>query len=172
MFLNLNVRWLMADQVDGIELGELLHEYIEREEEVAMLADGVELSGGLGYSARYPRPPLFKLLTSLTISEPLYHGFLEDSRVISYVLTHARQLKELRLEQMEVNMDEAFTCRLIGAPLKKLDLSFTNITDVTIDVLCQQLAPTLRSLALNDCDRLTSQGFIRSLIVNGNNSHK
>ena len=139
--------------------------YIEREE-AAMLAGDVESI----YSDRYPRPPLFEHLTSLTISEPLYHGFLEDPRVISYVLAHARRLNELRLEQMAVNMDEAFSRRLIGAPLEKLDLSLTEITDATIDVLCQQLAASLRTLELKGCHGLTLQGLSFHYSDNNDNS--
>ena len=146
----------MAGQVDTRQLGELLHEYIEREE-AAMLAGGAESI----YSARYPRPPFFEHLTSLTISDPWDDGQLpDDPRVLSYVLAHARRLKELRLVQMAVNMDEAFTRRLIGAPLEKLDISLTENTDATIDVLCQQLATSLRSLELLGCRSLTLQGLL------------
>ena len=62
---------------------------------------------------------------------------------------------------MMEKMDEAFTRRLIGAPLEKLDLSLTEITDATIDVLCQQLASSLRSLKLQACEGLTQQGLIK-----------
>ena len=155
-------------------ISELLHEYVEQEEEATMRA-GVGPDSNAIYNARYPKPPLFQHLTSLRISDPWDNRLLEDPRVISYVLAYARRLKKLRHEYIMINMDEAFTRRLIGAPLEKLDISCTMSTDVTIDVLCQQLAPTLRSLALNDCDRLTPQGIITLLNnchYNDTNSHK
>ena len=83
----------------------------------------------------------------------------EDPRVISYVLAHARQLKTLKLNQEMLNMDEAFTRRPIVAPLEELEHHITQITDVTIDVLCQQLAPTLRSLTLSACEQVTREAF-------------
>ena len=104
--------------------------------------------------------PLFAHLTSLSIVKA-GNAMLEDARVISYVLAHGRQLKLLRLDQILASMDDAFTHRrLIGAPLEQLDLSITNITDATIDVLCRQpqLAATISSLTLLSCKQLTRQG--------------
>ena len=155
-------------------ISELLHDYIELEEEAAMRA-GVGLDSCIISSARYPKPPLFEHLTSLSISDPWEDRLLDDPRVLSYVLAHARQLKNLQLLQIKVDMDEAFTRRLIGAPLEKLDISNTEITDVTIDALCLHLAPTLRSLILHDCGCLTRQGLITLLNnchYNDTNSHK
>ena len=122
------------DPVYEMSLRDLLDEYVEREE-AAMLA-GVKVDSI--YGTQYPGPPLLEHLTSLTIHGPLYDEFLKDPRVTSYVLAYARQLKNLQLGQMMVNMDEAFTRQLIGAPLEKLDLDRAQCTDVTIDVLCQQ----------------------------------
>ena len=155
-------------------ISELLHDYIELEEEAAMRA-GVGLDSCIISSARYPKPPLFEHLTSLSISDPWEDRLLDDPRVLSYVLAHARQLKNLQLLQIKVDIDEAFTRRLIGAPLEKLDISNTEITDVTIDALCLHLAPTLRSLILHDCGCLTRQGlitFLNNCHYNDTNSHK
>ena len=69
-------------------LGELLREYVEQGE--------VDVDNNKDESRS--RPPLFGCLTSLSISET-NNGKLEDPRVISYVLAHARRLKSLRLEQ-------------------------------------------------------------------------
>ena len=158
----------------GDVLSAILHEYVEQEEEAAMRA-GVGLDSCIVSSARYPKPPFFEHLTSLSISDPWEDRLLDDPRVLSYVLAHARQLKKLQLLQIKVDIDEAFTRRLIGAPLEKLDISNTEITDVTIDALCLHLAPTLRSLILHDCGCLTRQGLITLLNnchYNDTNSHK
>ena len=159
---------MTGSQVEGIALSHMLHEYVEREE--AEKLAGVD---SYIYSTRYSRPPLFDHLTSLDACE--YFKELEDPQVISYVLAHARQLKTLKLNQEMPNMDEAFTRRPIGAPLEKLDISNTEITDVTIDALCLHLAPTLRSLILHDCGCLTRQGlitFLNNCHYNDTNSHK
>ena len=148
-------RWRMASPVEGTALSELLHEYIEREE-AEMPADfNVE---SCIYSSRYSMPPLFDHLTWLNACE-YSNDKLQDSRVVSYVLANARQLKTLKLNQEMLNMDEAFTRRPIGAPLEELELRMKQITDVTIDVLCQQLAATLRSLTLSACEQVTREGF-------------
>ena len=134
-----DVRWLM-DQVDGKVLSELLCE-------------------SSIYSSRCASHPLFEHLTSLTISESNKNTF-KDARVISYVLAHARQLKKLSLAVSLLKMDDAFTRQLIGAPLEKLEIfDGSGITDVTIDVLCQQLAASLRSLTLYKCDGISRTGF-------------
>ena len=133
-----------AREVDGVVLGELLHEYVEQGEDNS--------------NDSRSRPPLFGSLTSLSIS--VTGKELKDPRVISYVLANARRLKTLQLELTMLKMDDAFTRRLIGAPLEHLEIHFAAITDVTIDVLCQQLAASLRSLTLLACYRVTRQGFI------------
>ena len=143
---------MTGSQVEGIALSHMLHEYVEREE--AEKLAGVD---SYIYSTRYSRPPLFDHLTSLDACE--YFKELEDPQVISYVLAHARQLKTLKLNQEMPNMDEAFTRRPIGAPLEELELQITQITDLTVDVLCQQLAATLRSLTLSICEQVTREGF-------------
>ena len=143
------------DKVEGKVINQLLDEYVEQEE-AAMACESIYRR-----TTQYSTPPLFEHLTSLTISAFLSGSFLKDPRVISYVLAHARRLKKLRLGTMMEKMDEAFTRRLIGAPLEKLDLSLTEITDATIDVLCQQLASSLRSLKLQACEGLTQQGLIK-----------
>ena len=56
--------------------------------------------------------PLFAHLTSLSIAKT-GNALLEDARVFSYVLAHARQLTWLRLEQTLANMDDAFNHRLL-----------------------------------------------------------
>ena len=139
----------MGRQVDADMISELLHEYVEQEEEAATdnTADSI---------CNRSRPPLFGLLTKLTIYAPSY----EDPRAYSYVLAHARRLKTLIIKQTLLNIDSAFTRQLIGAPLEQLEFHFTEITNVTIYVLCQQLAASLRSLTLHGCDLITQEGFI------------
>ena len=88
---------------------------------------------------------------------------LDDPRLISYVLTHAHRLNSLRLQQLSIEDDE-LTHRqlLIGAPLEQLTLCQLDVTDATIDVMCKQLAASLRSLTLQACENLTRQGCFSS----------
>ena len=148
------------DQVDFYDLTELLHEYVEREEG-AMLG-GADVESSI-YSNRYASHPLFEHLTSLKIYESVREE-VQDPRVISYVLAHARRLKKLELGISNLKIDDAFTRQLIGAPLEQLTI-FDNseMTDVTIDVLCQQLADTLRSLTLRECRRVSRTGINKAV---------
>ena len=151
-----DVRWLM-EQVDLHELYQLLHEYVERED-AAMLGSGDVESI---YSSRYATHPLFEHLTSLRIEHFRLtdRKEVEDARVISYVLTHARRLRKLKLWVGYLKIDDAFTRHLIGAQLEKLEINISSgITDITIDVLCQQLAASLCSLTLSRCTRVSRTG--------------
>ena len=144
------------DQFSGIELSDLLHEYVEREE--AAMLGGADVESSI-YSNRYASHPLFEHLTSLKIAQLLDKEF-QDTRVISYVLAHARRLKKLTIFLPNHKIDDAFTRQLIGAPLEKfVIIGSSGITDVTIDVLCQQLATSLRSLTLRECGRVSRTGF-------------
>ena len=62
-----------------------------------------------------------------------------------------------------LTIEDAFTRQLIRAPLEELEIfDSTGITDVTLDVLCQQLAAYLRSLTLRTCMNVTGQGLQQS----------
>ena len=133
------------DQVYEHQLYQLIHEYVERDEAAG--------------SSRYASHPIFEHLTSLQI---VGIGSVEfqDARVISYHLTHARRLKKLELELENLKIDGAFTRRIIDAPLEQLKIfDSSEITDVTIDVICQQLAASLRSLTLCGCTRVSRTGI-------------
>ena len=57
-----------------------------------------------------------------------------------------------------LTIEDAFTRQLIGAPLEELEIfDSSGITDVTLDVLCQQLAASLRSLTLSTCVNVTGK---------------
>ena len=98
------------------------------------------------YSSRYANFPLFEHLTPLKIFESIEEEEeFKDPRVISYVLAHSRRLKKLEIELKlflsNLKIDDAFTGQLICAPLEQLKIFCSSeMTDVTIDVLCQQLA--------------------------------
>ena len=136
-------------QVDGELLSQLFSKYVEQGE--------TAVDNNVDSIYNETKHPLFGFLTSLDINKTGEE--LTDPRVIRYVLAHARRLKTLRLESSMPNLDDAFTRQLIGAPLEELDFKFTEITDVTIDVLCHQLATTLRSLSLCGCEKVTQKGL-------------
>ena len=53
---------------------------------------------------------------------------------------------------------------LIGAPLEQLKICHSSkMTDATIEVLCQQLAGSLRSLTLCGCTRVSRTGFNKAI---------
>ena len=103
------------------------------------------------------RPPLFDCLTHLTVYEEWSDTFEENTRVLKYLITHARHLKTLRLLINMVQLDNAF--KRIGAQFEELDLEGLNITDATIDALCRTQAASLRRLTLKGCHELTRRGW-------------
>ena len=154
-----DVRWLM-DQVLANELSELLHEYVDREE--AATLGGADVESSI-YSSRCVSHPLFEHLTSLHIDQ-WDRKAIEDARVISYVLAHARRLKKLELLMYNLKIDDAFTRQLIGAPLEQLKICHSSeMTDATIDIICQQLAASLRYLTLRGCNRVSRTGFNKAV---------
>ena len=133
----------------------MLNEAVEQEE-------AEEHDHGVDFIfSRSMRHPLVDYLANLYIFEN-DELILQDPRIISYVLAHARRLQVLVLYQNLPSMDDAFTRKLIGAPLLRLDVSHTTITDATIDALCNQLADTLCSLTLKGCQQITREGSINA----------
>ena len=137
------------DQVYEHQLYQLIHEYVERDEAAG--------------SSRYASHPIFEHLTSLQIVGMASEEFA-CQRFISYVLAHARRLKKLELWPGNIKIDKAFTLQLIGAPLEHLGIDCSSeMTDVTIDVLCQQLVASLRSLTLRGCTRVSRTGINKAI---------
>ena len=149
-------------------MSEMLHDYVEKSatDEIGRGGDEGDDATSMSPSSG-EQPVLFGYLTSLFIVEEYDEYFYDDPRVVSYVLTHALQLKTLSVQVGMANLDDAF--KHIGAQLEDLDLSQTSITDATIDVLCQQLAPSLRRLTLDGCYSITRQGNVFN--NNNNNNH-
>ena len=102
-------------------------------------------------------PKFFDYLTKLVLYRDFDEAsYDEDPRLVSYLLAHARRLNSLRFDH-RANMDREFTLQLIGALLEELVLC--RVSDVTIDVLCHQLAHSLQRLTLFACLSVSRQGL-------------
>ena len=109
------------------------------------------------YLAKPMLERLLGCLSHLVVYDQSGYDFNDDTRVLNYVLSHARHLKRLCLRVSMVSLDNAF--KHVSAKPEELDLSGSNITDATIDVLCQHHTSSLRRLTLKGCHGLTRQGF-------------
>ena len=105
----------------------------------------------------------FKCLTHLNVYDETDVYDDEDPlvlySVLNYVLAHARHLTALSLMVNIDNFDNTLK-HVSSAQLEELDLSYTNVTDAAIDVLCQTQASSLRHLVLKECTCLTRQGSL------------